>query len=500
MKKLLSAFLFVSLSAAAQTDVTAKYAATITPVALKEKLSVIAGAGMEGRETATPGQKKAAAYIETYFKKIGLQPGTANGYQLTYPVYQDTLEGAMLDINGSNFQLNKDFALPASSIGGGFWYANSIVFASFGLADSTNTNLDGLDVKDKWVMVIDGTPASLDGRPAADSPYNRLLAARKIPSLRARGVKGILIVSKRLPAAALATRKGNMYVEKRDAVAPTIYITPALASAILGQPLEDFTKLKTTIRGVYPAAFLFTEEKNSIPLASSDVIGILPGTDKKDEYVFVTGHYDHLGKRDSIIYYGADDDGSGTTSVLQIATAFAEAKKAGNGPRRTMVFMTVSGEEEGLWGSEYYADHHLFPLSKTSVDLNVDMVGRIDPGYKGDSLNYVYTIGEDKLSSDLFPIQDSINKKYVGMELDRRFNDPNDRNRFYYRSDHFNFAKNGVPVIFYFNGVHKDYHRPTDTAHKINFNLMPKRVKLVFYTAWAMTNRDEMLKRDIPLK
>ena len=474
-------------------------AATITPTALKEKLSVIASAGMEGRETATPGQKKAAAYIETYFKKIGLQP-PATGYQLTYPVYQDTLEGATLSINGKSFQLNKDFALPASSIAGGFWYASNIVFASFGLADSANTNLDGLDIKDKWVLVIDGTPGSLDGRPETDSPYIRFLNQRKIPNLRARGVKGILIVSKRLPAIALATRKGNMYVEKRDAAAPAIYITPVLASTILGLPMEDLAKLKTVVRGVYPAALSFTEEKNTLPLVSSDVIGILPGTDKKDEYVFVTGHYDHLGKRDSIIYYGADDDGSGTTSVLQIATAFAEAKKAGNGPRRTMVFMTVSGEEEGLWGSEYYADHHLFPLSKTSVDLNIDMVGRIDPGYKGDSLNYVYTIGEDKLSSDLFPIQDSVNKKYVGMQLDRRFNDPNDRNRFYYRSDHFNFAKNGVPVIFYFNGVHKDYHRPTDTVDKINFDLMAKRVKLVFYTAWAMANRDEMLKRDIPLK
>ena len=165
-----------------------------------------------------------------------------------------------------------------------------------------------------------------------------------------------------------------------------------------------------------------------------------------------------------------------------------------------MVFMTVSGEEEGLWGSEYYTDHHLFPLGKTSVDLNIDMVGRIDSGYKGDSLNYVYTIGEDKLSSDLLPISDSINKKYVKMQLDRRFNDPNDKNRFYYRSDHYNFAKNGVPVIFYFNGVHPDYHRPTDTVEKINFDLMAKRVQLVYYTAWAMANRDKMLNRDIPLQ
>ena len=502
MKKISSVLFFAGIACAgfAQTDVAPKYAATITPEALKEKLSVIAGAGMEGRETATPGQKRAAAYIEATFKKIGLQPATAGGYQLPYPVYQDTLEGAALTINGKSFELNKDFAIPASSIAGGFWYGQNVVFASFGLADSSNTSFDGLDVKDKWVMVIDGTPAMMDGRPQADSPTTRFLNARKIPLLRSKGVKGILIITNRLPAAALATRKGGMYIEKREATAPAIYITPAVAAAITGQPISNFTSLKTLVRGVYSTTFSFAEEKNSIPLNSSDVVGVLPGTDKKDEYVFVTGHYDHLGKRDSVIYYGADDDGSGTTSVLQIATAFAQAKKDGHGPRRTMVFMTVSGEEEGLWGSEYYADHHLFPLSKTSVDLNIDMVGRIDPGYKGDSLNYVYTIGEDKLSSDLFPIQDSINKKYSRLELDRRFNDPNDRNRFYYRSDHYNFAKNGVPVIFYFNGTHKDYHRPTDTVDKINFDLMAKRVQLVFYTAWAMANRDDMLKRDIPLK
>ena len=144
-------------------------------------------------------------------------------------------------------------------------------------------------------------------------------------------------------------------------------------------------------------------------------------------------------------------------------------------------FMTVSGEEKGLWGSEYYAAHPVFPLNRTSVDLNIDMVGRIDPDRKyGDSTNYVYTIGEDKLSSDLLPISDSINSKYMHMELDRKYNDPKDPNRFYYRSDHYNFAKNGVPVIFYFNGTHADYHRPTDTVDKINFNLMEKRVRLVF--------------------
>lgn len=501
MKTLLCCcFACVAVSLFAQKDVASKYAATITPAELKKKLTVIASAAMEGRETAMPGQKKAAAYIESYFRKIGLQPGAGSGYQLQFPVYRDSVESASFNINGTDLEWNKDFVLQTSSFATGNWTAKDVVFASFGLSDTANNNFDGLDVKNKWVMIIDGTPADMDNSPAASS-YQNYYARRLKPSqIRSKGAKGLLIIAKQLPSGTAASALGNMYINKNDNAVPVIYITTAIASNLLNQTIDSFNLLRKVVRGVYPATLSFNEQKATLHLQSSDVIGVLPGTDKKDEYVFVTGHYDHLGKQGNTIWYGADDDGSGTTSVLQIATAFADAKKHGNGPRRTMVFMTVSGEEKGLWGSEYYTAHPQFPLNKTSVDLNIDMVGRIDPSYKGDSLNYVYTIGEDKLSSDLFPISDSINKKYINLQLDRRYNDPKDPNRFYYRSDHYNFAKNGVPVIFYFNGVHADYHQPTDTVDKINFDLMAKRDRLIFYTAWAMANRDDMIKRDIPLR
>jgi Zn-dependent M28 family amino/carboxypeptidase len=251
----------------------------------------------------------------------------------------------------------------------------------------------------------------------------------------------------------------------------------------------------------YQAEVKLDFKKNMSELQSTNVIGFLEGSDKKDEFVFITAHYDHLGKRgDSVIYYGADDDGSGTVSVLELAEAFTKAKAAGKGPRRSIVFMTVSGEEKGLWGSEYYSDHPLFSLNKTTVDLNIDMIGRIDPKRKeGDSTNYVYVVGDDKLSSDLRPISEAMNKKYTKLELDYKYNAPKDPERIYYRSDHYNFARKGVPIIFYFNGTHNDYHRPSDTPDKINYNLMAKRAQLVFYTAWEMANRNDMLKRDIPL-
>ena len=295
-KIILSCLLFVSVTAFAQND-AARFATSITPAALKEKLTVIAGAGMEGRETATPGQKKAAAYIETYFKKIGLQPGTADGYQLIYPVYQDTLEEASMNLNGRELQLYKDYYLSATSFNTGFYIIDTLVFASYGLSDSSNNNLGGLNIKNKWVMVIDGTPADMDRKPERDSFPNRMLNFRKIPDLRAKGAKGIIVISRRLPEATAANRKGSMYTNRREVAAPVIYITPAAAFAMLKQPVDSFINLKTVARRNYPVKLSFSEQKNSLVMNSSDVIGVLPGTDKADEYVFVTGHYDHLGKR-----------------------------------------------------------------------------------------------------------------------------------------------------------------------------------------------------------
>jgi Zn-dependent M28 family amino/carboxypeptidase len=163
--------------------------------------------------------------------------------------------------------------------------------------------------------------------------------------------------------------------------------------------------------------------------------------------------------------------------------------------------MTVSGEEKGLWGSQYYSEHPIFPLDKTSVDLNTDMVGRIDTERKtADTTNYVYVVGHDKISSDLPVINEGVNEKYTGLKLDYKFDDPKDPERIYYRSDHYNFARKGVPVLFFYDGMLKaDYHKPTDTVEKINWTLYEKRVRMIFHTAWEIANRKKMLKRNKPL-
>ncbi|MFT4152725.1 M28 family metallopeptidase [Parafilimonas sp.] len=485
MKKLLPLLLMAaSTGASAQNKTAEKFAATITPGALKAKLSVIASADMEGRETATAGQRKAAAYIENYFKKLKLLPGDSGKYQMPYPVYQDSITSASFITGDKKFAFGEDFSIAGSGIPQGSFTMNNIVFAGKGIKDSTHNDYDSLNIKQQWLMIT----------ASAEEEKNFRSFYRKISTATQSGAAGVLIVSDDFPGSKPAY-KGRMYLKPTEVRTPSFFISKKLAAALLNTNIEE-----NTIHKTYQTTAQLDISKLTNHLQSTNVIGVLPGTDRKSQYVFITGHYDHLGKQDSVIYYGADDDGSGTTSVLQIAEAFAKARDKGFRPRRTMVFMTVSGEEKGLWGSGYYTDHPLFNLDSTSVDLNIDMVGRIDPERTyGDSTNYVYPIGEDKLSSDLMPVSDSINNTYTHLELDRKFNDPNDPNRFYYRSDHYNFADKGVPIIFYFNGTHADYHRPTDTIDKINFGLMAKRVKLVFYTAWEMANRDAMLKRDLPL-
>lgn len=223
---------------------------------------------------------------------------------------------------------------------------------------------------------------------------------------------------------------------------------------------------------------------------TENVVAFLKGSEKPEEILVISSHYDHVGIDDEgNIYNGADDDGSGTVGILEIAEAFMQASKDGYTPKRSILFLNVTGEEKGLVGSKYYTDNPIFPLANTVANLNIDMIGRIDPDHAGNS-NYVYLIGSDKLSTDLHELSEAVNARYMNLDLDYKYNDENDPNRFYYRSDHYNFAKNNIPIIFYFNGTHADYHKPTDTPDKIEYELLAKRARLVFLTAWEVANRE----------
>ena len=233
---------------------------------------------------------------------------------------------------------------------------------------------------------------------------------------------------------------------------------------------------------------------NGISVDTENVVAILEGTQFPDEYVFVSAHLDHIGTHNGKINNGADDDGSGTVAIMEIAEAFKLASKNGIGPKRSLVFLHVSGEEKGLLGSKYYVENPLYSISQTVANLNIDMIGRLDPKRTDKDPNYIYLIGSDKLSQELHDISEATNEKYTKLKLDYTFNDDDDPNRFYYRSDHYNFAKNNIRVIFYFNGTHADYHQPTDTVEKINFPILKKRTQLIFYTLWELVNMAERIK------
>mgnify|MGYP003956152603 CR=1 FL=1 len=252
----------------------------------------------------------------------------------------------------------------------------------------------------------------------------------------------------------------------------------------------------------------FSVKRRSGMINGKNVIGYIEGSKYKDEYLILTAHYDHVGiSKNKEIYNGADDDASGTSAILEIAEAFSLALKEGKRPNRSVVFMLVAGEEKGLLGSKYYVDNPTFPLNKTITNLNIDMIGRVDSAHFNNK-NYIYLIGSNILSDDLHKLSEKVNKKYSKINLDYRFNDPDfpvyefgrfRPNRYYYRSDHYNFAEKNIPVIFYFNGTHIDYHQPTDTVEKIELDLITSRTKLIFHTAWKIVNRNKkvMLNNDI---
>lgn len=242
---------------------------------------------------------------------------------------------------------------------------------------------------------------------------------------------------------------------------------------------------------IIPESYFRGRAKDS----SENVVAYIKGSEKPDEYLVISAHYDHIGVKGDKINNGADDDGSGTTAILEIAEAFKNASENGNPPKRSIVFLHVTGEEIGLFGSRYYTEHPIFPLEKTVANLNIDMIGRVDEKHTK-TPEFVYLIGSDKLSTELHELSETVNRKYTKLELDYTYNDENDPNRFYYRSDHYNFAKNNIPIIFYFNGVHEDYHKPTDTPDKIRYDLLKKRAQLIFYTAWEIANRENKIAVD----
>lgn len=501
-----------------QEPLAEQYAQTITAANLSADLHVLASDSLEGRETGKKGQKMAAQFLASQFKKYGLQPPVKTDSGMSYfqkfELVKKEWEHVSLTVGKNEKMFLKDFyvygdiSIPEEE-------KIKVVFGGYGIDAPAYSDYTGLDVKGKAVVIFMGEPVK-NGKSAVTGTTTTSYWAndwrRKAGAAKEKGARCVIIVvgqkqedfDNRLNQLKHHLQQPTMGFTYKDRPGSAFFVPVQLAGELLKttgeQLLKDKDSLGATVKPVNlklkSAKFKAIVKVKSTPIQTENVLGYVEGTDKKSEVVVLTAHYDHLGMEGGKIFYGADDDGSGTSALLELAQAFGKAKQEGHGPRRSVLIMPVTGEEKGLLGSEYYTDHPIFPLDSTVADLNIDMIGRLDEAHENNP-DYVYLIGSDKLSTDLHKISEAANTTYTHLDLDYKFNAPDDPNRFYYRSDHYNFAKNKIPVVFYFNGVHADYHQATDTVDKILFTKMEKITRLVFFTAWDLANRDKRIVVDV---
>ena len=479
---------------------------------LHARLSFIASPELEGRETTFRGQKVAARYIASEFQRIGLKPiGDSGSYfqhfKVETPKISDKSTITVISKSGpTTFYLRKDFIVFSAldnPVG------TPVLFIGY-MDTKVDTNL----TKGKIVVAFPGR--KVDAKDTSAAAIRRLLFPRSFP-----GSVATFVVADDSGAASiqgLPARFRNMLdngpmrilgSEQRASRGgfsfPTL-VGPRMADELLKETGKSLSELRSA--AIQDSAFqpiVLHQTTVAINISSTkeikateNVLGLLEGSDPKlkDEIVAFTAHFDHLGiNADGVVYPGADDDGSGTVTVLELAQAFATNPVK---PKRSLLFMTVVGEEKGLLGSQWYVTHPVIPLEKTIADLNTDMIGRVDKKY--DDLknpNYVYVIGSDKISTQLDSVLKLSNKQSENLILDYTYNDDKDPNHFYQRSDHYNFARNGVPIVFFFTGVHADYHRPTDTIDKILFPRMERIVHLIYTTGWQVANAKTGLAKNV---
>lgn len=492
MKKVVLILLFIfPLVSYGQWENAKPYASTITEEDLKDYISILASDALEGRETGTRGQRMAAAFIKSHFMEWGLEgpvkDNNSQGYYQRVPLYSAILKEAYVKKGDKTFQ-NFDDIMYYGQYNSNGEKNIELVYAGTG----SEKVFSEVDVKGKGVVIF-----------SKDKNWRS-----PVKSAQNAGAEIIFVTSDETDEGFDKTvaqfkpylQEGRLSLKKPEAGGENkgiFFISPGFAADVFGKSVEELKAINTkaeegdfkALKKIKNEKIVYKTETGVKEIKSENVLGYLPGTDLKDELLVLTAHYDHEGVKGDQIYNGADDDASGTAAVMEIAEAFVEAAKNGHRPRRSILFMLVTGEEKGLLGSAYYTENPLFPLANTIVNLNIDMVGRVDEKHI-DNPHYVYLVGTDRLSTELHEISEAANKTHTNFELDYTYNDEGHPERIYYRSDHWNFAKNNIPIIFYFNGVHEDYHKPTDTVDKIEFEVLKNRTHLIFYTAWALANRD----------
>ncbi len=526
-----------------------RFAETITANELAAHLYFFASDYMEGRETAARGQRLAAKYLASQYQRLGLTPygrvQTDNELDLRrffqpFDVYSSRLQSSAIEARVGDDVIASTTFGPGKSDGNSYLSFGTVpevtagvVFAGYGIQDGAYDDYAaladaGITTSGKWLLILGGEPTSPTGGSllSADGEPTDWSTAlwSKIRAASTRGqMSGIMIVNDLGPlgedvdatarqiAANVGESIGAISLEPsgaRRAFPPVHVVSSEFANALLGPTGRDVESLKQEIDANLTPVVLAVDgvevtstlDHGSVPLTTENVVAVVEGTDPelKHEFVILTSHYDHIGFETDAdgnrqVYNGADDDGSGTVALLEIADAFQAAKDHGFGPRRSVMFLNVTAEEKGLIGSRYYSDiDPIVPLENTVANLNIDMIGRHDPTYPGETTDYVYIIGGDLISQDIHDVNEGVNT-VIGssVELSERFNAPDDPNQFYRRSDHWNFGKHNIPFIFYFTGTHEDYHGLGDTPDKVDYPRLERISRLIFGTAWQLANQDE---------
>ena len=481
------------------------YAEDITAKELKSMLTIYASDAFQGREAGTEGEQMAVKYLRNEYQKLGISAAKPDGDYFQYvPLKLNTPPKVNLSIQSQKFSYYKDFINILSGPTKNMRF-ESYIYVGYGIKDPNYNDYKNIDVTGKLVVAIAGEPKNAEGQYVVSgsnkiskwSNVRQTLSAKQNLA-KEMGAAAFVLIDESLFKRYARYYKRNDQSEGKTNLSLDVNSNPFYGFLVGDNIGNSLIKEKN---GLYYNDIQIDYKNKYESLVSENVAALIPGSEKPNEYIVISAHLDHIGIHHGAVFNGADDDGSGTVAILEIAEAFQKAVQNGDGPKRSILLLHVSAEEKGLLGSQYYTDFDpIVPLENTVANLNIDMIGRTDPKRKKGKRNYIYLIGSDKLSTELHDISEMVNEKYTAIELDYTFNDENDPNRFYYRSDHYNFAKKNIPIIFYFNGTHEDYHKATDIVDKIQFDLLENRTKLVFYTAWELANRKERVVVDKKFK
>ena len=480
-----------------------EYASTITASELKSMLYQYASDDFMGRETGTKGHDKAVNFLRSHYINLNIEALKRDGdYFQIVPLSLLNVPDIHLSVNDIVFNYYEDF-VRFSDAETAVVQSKNIVFVEYGIQTTNYNNYKDLDVKNKIVVAIGGEPKDTNGNYIISKNKTKSKWSNGSQSMRAKlsaaqnnGAIAFFLIDEGLFEVYAPYYKYNDTVAKESNLSLNVGQAPIPAFLVGAKMGESLLENKID-QAYFNSDVEIDYKQNSTEVYSENVLAYIKGTEKPKEFIILSAHLDHVGAHEGDIFNGADDDGSGTVAILEIAEAFKLAADQGYGPKRSVIFFHITAEEKGLLGSEYYTDHEpIVPLSQTVANLNIDMIGRTDPKRRKQNRNYLYLIGSDKLSTELHELSENVNKTYSNIDIDYKFNDENDPNRFYYRSDHYNFAKNNIPVIFYFNGTHEDHHKATDTPDKIQYDLLENRTRLIFQTAWELANRPERIKVD----